>query len=288
MEINQIRYFLAVCDTLNFTRAAQISHVSQPSLTQSIKKLEQELGNDLFVRHRTGCQLTSLGQLLKPKLQKIYQQTLSIKTDAFEFIELEKIPIRIGLMTTIGGAYLNEIFSNFKKSNLNIEMEFIVDSESNLLKKLNNNNIDLLISSPLQEMKDPYKSTVLYEEKYTVAFSPKHSFSTLKEITLNDIQSESYLDRLHCEMRELLKGACQQYNINLYASYRSNNEGWILSMVRANMGIALLPEYTLSDNDISINRKTLSFPNISRKVQAIYKSKCKPEVGLLIDQLIKI
>ena len=62
MEMHQIRYFLAVCDHGSFTRAAQFSYISQPSLTQSIKKLEDELGGELFTRDRSGCLLTSLGQ----------------------------------------------------------------------------------------------------------------------------------------------------------------------------------------------------------------------------------
>jgi len=287
MVITQIRYFLAVCETLNFTRAAQISHVSQPSLTQSIKKLEQELGDALFIRSHAGCQLTPLGQLLKPKLHAIYQQTLSVKTDAFRFIALDKIPLRVGLMTTIGGTYLNQMFSRYKNDNLNIEMEFIIAGEKELLRQLNNDSIDFLISAPLNKVEKSYKSIMLYEEDYVVAFHPEHYFSTLKEITLQDLQSESYLDRLHCEMRELLKEACQKNNINLYASYRSNDENWILSMVRANMGITLLPEYTLWDKDPNINRKRLYSPNISRKVSAIYKSKCKYDIKILIEYLIK-
>lgn len=66
MEIHQIRYFLAVCDQGNFTRAAQLSYVSQPSLTQAIKKLEDEMGGTLLTRDRSGCQLTALGALLNP------------------------------------------------------------------------------------------------------------------------------------------------------------------------------------------------------------------------------
>jgi DNA-binding transcriptional LysR family regulator len=287
MEIHQIRYFLAVCETLNFTHAAQISHISQPSLTQSIKKLEDELGDALFLRNRSGCQLTALGQLLKPKFQQAYQQTLLIKSDAFEFIELDKVPIRIGLMLTIGGKYLNKMFSDYQKKNPNTEMEFVIDNEENLLKKLHSDKIDFLISAPLQAVAKTYQSSILYEEKYVVAYSPEHHFSKYKEVSLRDIQTESYLDRLHCEMRKLLKDACQQYDINLYASYRSNSENWILSMVRSNMGIALLPEYTLWDNDPNINSQPLHDPNISRKVKAIYKSTCKIEVEFLIEQLIQ-
>ncbi len=72
MEMQQIRYFLAVCDKASFTRAARASYVSQPSLTQAIKKLEDELGGELFSRDRSGCRLTALGRLVEPSLREIY------------------------------------------------------------------------------------------------------------------------------------------------------------------------------------------------------------------------
>ncbi|MFH3972590.1 LysR family transcriptional regulator, partial [Acinetobacter baumannii] len=75
MEMNQIRYFLAVCEHRNFTHAASASNVSQPSLTTAIKKLEDELGGELFVRDRAGCRLTALGKLMQPRLRKSHDET---------------------------------------------------------------------------------------------------------------------------------------------------------------------------------------------------------------------
>ena len=68
--MQQIRYFLAVCDKGSFTRAAQATYVAQPSLTQAIKKLEDELGGELFSRDRGGCRLTALGRLIEPSIVK--------------------------------------------------------------------------------------------------------------------------------------------------------------------------------------------------------------------------
>ena len=70
MEMHQVRYFLAVCDSLNFTRAAEQCHVSQPSLTQAIKKLEEELGGDLFVRERNRTRLTEMGVMTRPHMEQ--------------------------------------------------------------------------------------------------------------------------------------------------------------------------------------------------------------------------
>src|SRR3954453_16732340 len=73
MEMHQIRYFLAITRTLNFTRAADECNVTQPSLTRAIKQLEGELGGDLFRRERPAAQLTELGLRLHPLLKQCYE-----------------------------------------------------------------------------------------------------------------------------------------------------------------------------------------------------------------------
>lgn len=285
MEINQIRYFLAICETKNFTHAAQKCFVSQPSLTASIKKLEAELEGQLFNRSRSGCQLTSLGELIQPQLLKIVEETQRVKVDAFNYTKLNTVPIRIGLMNTIGGAYVTQVLAEFQNRNLNTELELIVDTEKTLFDQLQNDKIDILISAPLQRIGKSYQSSTLYTENYVVAFHPEHPFNRYAKITLSDIQSQTYLDRLNCELREKLKQACESYKVQLYATYRSNSEDWILNMVRSNMGVALLPEYTLLTQDHSINTQRLHSPNISRQVCALYKSSISNEAEILIELL---
>ncbi|MFC5506086.1 type IV secretory system conjugative DNA transfer family protein [Bosea massiliensis] len=100
--MNQIRYFLAVCQHRNFTHAASASNVSQPSLTTAIKKLEHELGGDLFVRDRAGCRLTALGKLMQPRLQKAHDETQAAKAEAVRHTRLARVPISVGVGETIG------------------------------------------------------------------------------------------------------------------------------------------------------------------------------------------
>jgi Transcriptional regulator len=85
MQMHQVRYFLALCEERNFTRAAKSCGVSQPSLTNAIKQLELELGGPLFLRERGGIQLNELGQRLQPNLKRIDQCAREAKRKATEF-----------------------------------------------------------------------------------------------------------------------------------------------------------------------------------------------------------
>ncbi len=287
MEMHQIRYFLAVCDKRNFTQAAQSAYVSQPSLTQAIKNLEEELGGELFFRNRKGCRLTPLGCLLEPKLRHIYQDTLTAKSEAVQFIRLKKTPMRVGIMTTIGAQRLSPFFARYQQEHPTTELELIVDCEATLLKQLHLDLLDLVISAPLKSPEKSYHATMLYQERYVVVFNATHPFAKLNTINLQMIQSEPYLDRLNCELRETLKNICDEREINLYASYRSNNEEWILNMVRAGIGVALMPEYTLPRDAEDVPFHYLEDTEITRQVFAIYSGH-KPqqgEVSALVQRL---
>jgi len=74
MHMNQVRYFLALCEEGNFTRAAERCGVTQPSLTKAIKNLESKLGGKLFDRNKSETQLTELGELVRPRMQRIDQE----------------------------------------------------------------------------------------------------------------------------------------------------------------------------------------------------------------------
>jgi len=288
MEMQQIRYFLAVCDQGTITHAAQLTYVSQPSLTQAIKKLEDEMGGALFTRTRSGCELTPLGRMVEANLRKIYRDLQATKAEAIRFTRLNTIPLRIGLMTTIGAQRLSPCLAWYQQEYPNIELELIVDGEANLLKQLDSGLLDLVISAPAQLPASPYQSTLLYEERYVVAFSPTHRFNQLQKVDLKAIQSEPYLDRLNCELREDLKYICDNQEIDLYAAYRSNSEEWILQMVKAGIGVALMPEYTLPKQATGISYRYLYEPEIRRQVYAIqtHQTSAKPELQALIKRIM--
>ena len=122
MEMHQIRYFLAVCDTLNFTRAAERCNVSQPSLTRAIKGREDELGGMLFRRERNLTQLTPLGEAMRDKLAPVLAQTQQAKMTARRLLNLEQAPLKLGMMCTIGHQRTVGFLPRFIRDNEGIEL----------------------------------------------------------------------------------------------------------------------------------------------------------------------
>lgn len=267
MEMHQIRYFLAVCDTLNFTRAGELCHVSQPSLTQAIKKLEEELAGPLFERGRTGTRLTELGRLLHPFMEQIMAGSQAAMSSAHQFIKLEKAPLKIGVMLTVGPRRLAPFLSYFQGEYPGIEVELHEGKEEPLLKRLMKESLDVVITAPLGDLDASFRSQPLYREGYVVVFPPGHRFQSMERVRLKDLSGEPYLDRLSCEMRDTVMAVCAEKEVILYAKFRSEREDWIQGMVTANMGVAFMPEYSIVFDGIGV--RPLVEPEVHRNVKLI-------------------
>ena len=100
MEMHQVRYFLALCEDLNFTHAAERCHVAQPSLTRAIQQLEHEFGGPLFHRERGRTHLSELGRIVRPHLEQVYREMQEAKQRAGDFAKLKHTPLKSGIMCT--------------------------------------------------------------------------------------------------------------------------------------------------------------------------------------------
>ena len=287
MEMNQIRYFLAVCEHRNFTHAASASNVSQPSLTTAIKKLEGELGGELFVRDRAGCRLTALGKLMRPRLQKIYDETRQAKAEAIRHMRLERVPLSVGVGETIGHSRISAAMERMRKRVPQAEIELIVASSSGLLAALRDGDLDVVVTSD-KVSEDLYRIDHLYEEDYRVVVSKSHPLSELKTISLSTLAETDMLDRLNCEMRDTLHGACADHGHELYAAYRSNRVDWLVDLARQGSGAVILP-VTAIPSGIGLVSKPIDGLEISRTVWALrYRHQAtRAETNDLIREMMR-
>src|SRR5229473_2914771 len=125
MEMHQVRYFLAVTRTLNFTRAADECHVTQPSLTRAIKQLEAELGGDLFRRERPAAQLTELGLRMHPLLKQCFEAANGARQLASSFKSGEVGALRIALTHSVDLSLLIPHLDQIKRLFNRLEFRFL-------------------------------------------------------------------------------------------------------------------------------------------------------------------
>lgn len=243
--MHQVRYFLAVVETRSFTRAAERCRVAQPTLTAAIKRLENELGGPLLLRDRGGSKLTPLGQMILPRLQRIEDESRSVSLTAENHRRLKQVPLRVGVLNTIGPARLAGCLALFRAEAPGVEVEFHAGSRDTVLRQLEEAEVDLVLTNASPAVPDWCVVSPLYEERYVVVLPPGHRAETRDTVRLADLAGQPYIDRLCCEMREQVAALCTSREVSLYASYRTEREDWVQSLVVAGVGFAFMPEYSV-------------------------------------------
>lgn len=246
MEMYQIRYAIAAAKALNFTKAAGECNVSQPALTKAIKTLEAELGGNLFHREGKRITLSDFGRSMLPHFQHILDEAEATRSLAQNYRLLNRVPIRIGIMSSVGQVRLSRFLAEFQKSYDGVEVAVTESDVSELKEKLRDGELDVAILNPLDGLGEEFNTQPLYTERYIVVFAPEHRLGDLKAIKLSDLSGEPYVDRLACELREQVIKVCDDMKVELYARFRSEREDWVQAMVLARIGFAFMPEYSVT------------------------------------------
>jgi LysR family transcriptional regulator, hydrogen peroxide-inducible genes activator len=267
MEMHQIRYFLAVCETLNFTRAAENCNVTQPALTRAIQKLEEEFGGLLFRRERHLTHLTDLGRLMRPQLEQIWQQTAAVRTTAKSFLKLEGAPLSLGVMCTIGPMRGISFVTDFWHAHQGIEITLREGVPEKLGELLRAGELDLAVMAQDEPFDERFDVQPLYRERFVVAFPPGHRFAGQNGVRMAEVDGESYLLRINCELKDHLRAVREQQGVELRHVYRSEREDWIQTMVMAGIGIAFVPEYSVMV--AGLQTRPLIEPEITRDVSLV-------------------
>ena len=241
MELYQIRYFLAVADTLNFTRASERSFVSQPALTKAIQRLEEAIGGRLFDRTKNSVQLTDLGRGMLPNFRQIYETANHAREEARRLTRARKEVVRVGVMCTIDFHQVLPGFVESQEGRTEVELSFREGNLEALSDALDQGDVDVSIMCSPYEMPKRFAATPLFSEDYVLAIGDDHRFSGRKSIEMAELQRERYCERVMCEFSTYIERLLRERGVRLEVVQQSSREDWIQALVRANFGIAFMP-----------------------------------------------
>lgn len=267
MEMHEIRYFLAASRTLNFHRAAEMTHVTQPALTRAIQKLEAELGGRLFHRERNHVRLTDLGLLMRGHLQQIIQCSDVARDAARNFLRPEKRGLALGVMPTINSLRFVGFLRDFVLREPGIAVTVIEGTPSRLARLLFEGEVDIALMAQPAPFGEPLLAEPIYFERFCLAFCAGHRLEKRDELHLGDVEGEPYLDRVNCEFGKHIENLCAERNIHLSIAGRSEREDWIIAMIAAGLGISFLPEYAAAQPGVRL--RPVTGPEIVRTVSLV-------------------
>ncbi len=246
MELHEVRYFLALSETLNFTRAATLCNVTQPALTRAIRQLEARLGGPLLHRERGNTHLSELGRLMLPFFRETLANLEQAKRRAEDFVRMREAKLSVGLMCTIGPSMLVDLFGRFTERHPGVELSLRDGSAADLEEALTAGDLDLAIYCRPEAPRESLHALPLYRESFVVAVSPSHPLARLEEVRIRDLEGQSYLSRSSCEYRGFIRDIRTSMGVDIRIPYQSERDDWIQSMVMAGLGFTLIPEFALT------------------------------------------
>jgi LysR family transcriptional regulator, hydrogen peroxide-inducible genes activator len=264
MDVHHVRYFLAVCETRNFTRAAERCHVTQPALSRAIQQLEDEVGGLLFRRERNLTHVTDLGNLLRPRFQQVQDELSGVRQEASRFLCLNDAHLKVGIMCTIGPRRFTGLLTDFNMRHKGIQLQIVEGVPSRLSDLLESGEIDVALLSDATGFPERYDVTPLFRERFMLAFPAGHRLGQYDAIPIAAIDGEFYLRRANCEYREYLADLCNEQGVKIIVSHTSEREDWIQNLVAGGLGICFIPEYSAVIPGLQV--RPVTKPEVTREV----------------------
>ena len=284
--MHQIRYFLAVCEALNFTRAAESCNVSQPSLTRAIKGLEDELGGPLFRRERNNTHLTGLGEMMRPHLVQVLIETDAAKERARSFSKLEDVELKLGMMCTIGPRRFVPFLQAFRERHPRVRLVVQDGSNVQLQERLAQGELDIAVYGQPDEIDERFHARPLYDERFVIGVGPGHAFGDQNVVCAKDLDGQPYLNRLQCEFFDHAGKLFRENGAKTIIVFRSDRDDWVQSMALAGLGFTFIPEYAVTIPGLRV--RPLIDPEIVRTIQVVtvHGRPHVPAVGAFVREIL--
>lgn len=254
LELDQLRYFLKIAEKGNFTRAAAELNLSQPALSRSIQKLEEELGQPVFDRKSRSVSLNDTGTLLQSRAQQILSVVEDTKAEITD--DGESGCIRLGAIPTIAPFFLPDVLRQFSESYPKANLVVQENTTDHLLKSLTQGEIDLAILA-LPVPAKYLELEELFKEELLLVLPPDHALVEKKEIRLVDVEPYPFilLDEAHCLSDNILS-FCRQRSFQPVAVEKTSQLAMIQELVALSHGVSMVPEMArrLDQNDRRVYR----------------------------------
>ncbi|HEX9172264.1 MAG TPA: hydrogen peroxide-inducible genes activator [Telluria sp.] len=253
MTLTELKYIVAVARAKHFGHAAEACYVAQPTLSVAIKKLEDELGVVLFERGGAEISVTPLGAQIIAQAERVLEQTAAIKELAKQNKDPLAGPLRLGVIYTIGPYLLPPLVKNVIDSMPQMPLVLQENFTVRLLELLRQGELDAAIMAlPLPE--HGMAMQTLYDEPFVVAMPNHHPWAKRKEISAQDLKSETMLllGNGHCFRDQVLEVCPEMARFStpgngMQRTFEGSSLETIRHMVASGIGLTVLPRASVPD-----------------------------------------
>ncbi len=270
MNLRDLKYIVSVASEQNFARAADKSFVSQPTLSMQIKKLEEELGVQIFERSQKKFLVTKVGEEIVKKAEIILREAEEIKSLARNSKDPFSGEVRIGAFPTLASYFFPQIIRKISKKFPNLKLLLVEEKTEVLLEKLKNGQIDAaFVAMPCDDF--GLSNQKIFEEEFLLAVSKNHHFAKLKKIEKKDLKGQELmlLEDGHC-LRDQALEACSMLGSFEKQDFRASSLETLRQMVALDAGITFIPEIAVKKDGQIVYLKIVNPPK--RRIGLFWRS----------------
>jgi DNA-binding transcriptional LysR family regulator len=271
MELQQLRYFVAVADTGKFTTAARDLHVAQPSISKQVRKLEDELGAVLLERRRTGVMLTDAGAILLPWAKRVLADLDGARSEVAGLATLERGRLSVGATPSVSTVLLPRVLAAFHSEHPGITLSVIEAGSRDLVDRLAAGELDLalvILPVPHEEL---FETTPLIREELVLAVAKKHPLARRKTVRVGDLRGVPLvMFRDGYDLRSATITACEQAGFHPTFAVEGAEMDGVLRMAAAGVGVAVVPMMVVERGGPLVAVR-LSQPTLSRSVGVAFR-----------------
>ncbi|MER7772866.1 LysR substrate-binding domain-containing protein [Kitasatospora sp. NPDC096140] len=274
MQLQQLRYFLAVAETRHFTRAAEAAHVAQPSLSQQIRSLERELGAELFHRTRGNIALTDAGDALLPLARRILADTESARLAVQETVQLRRGRVRLGAPPSLCTSLVPDVLRVFRDRYPGVALVVREGGSRDLVRSLAAGELDLalIITPPTGEQAPALAVTELLHEELVLVSAERRARRKARVAELRDRPLVMF--REGYDVREATLAACRAAGFEPEFAVEGGEMDAVLGFVRAGIGPAVVPGMVAARSGLAVT--PFAGPGLGRTIAVAHGHEVPP------------
>jgi len=272
MELRQLRYVVAVADRLHFTRAAQALHVAQPALSQQIRRLERELGLELFTRTSRTVALTDAGEAVVARARRVLAEVDAIGQELDAMRGILRGRVELGSMQSLGPFDLPRLLADFHARHPGVDVVLREDTTQRMLEMLGADRLDLAVATIDETPADGLVTRRLYEEELVLVVAPEHPLAGRRRIAPAALPPGPFIffkegSGLHSATQRVLDAA----GIEPQVRFETNELSRVRALASRGLGVAIMPRSDTEGPGPPVAAIAIGPPKLRRTVGLVWR-----------------
>ncbi|GIN90543.1 LysR family transcriptional regulator [Siminovitchia terrae] len=285
MDIQKLKYFIAVVENGTVSKAAKVLNMTQPPLSMLLKKFEDEIGIQLFRREGKRLYLTDSGQLVYQRGIELLASSEAILQEAREYQQDHRGTVSIGCAAVANFSLIPEVIKRMNDRSINIVTHVKEGSPPYILDHLRFHKLDIGMVRNVYNRNDLI-TTKLFTEPVMVALPPGHPFSEKKSVALEELKDENFLlhhSSYEYNISDTIIMECKKRGITPNIVYWGTETLPMLGMVKAGMGIAFPPKSVIKSVGVALPPLVeLSSPSITTTLNLVTMKNSVPKDAVVM------